>query len=187
MLLDAAVINMDLDVQLIDDCKNGSKSAYEELYKLYVKAMYNVSIRITNDREESEDVLQESFLSAFQNIDRLKERALFGSWLKRIVINKSIDSVKKRKEKFVSFDDIREKDVAEEEAANDENEVEYDIESVNKAVQLLPDGFRTVLTLYLFEDYSHKEIADVMGISENTSKTQYLRAKQRLIQLLKRK
>ena len=177
-----AVINMDLNIQLINDCKNGSKTAYEELYRLYVKAMYNISIRITNDSAESEDILQESFLSAFSNIDNLKENALFGSWLKRIVINKSIDFVKKRKLKFISFDTVE--NIQIEEEFEDESEINYTIESVNKAIKLLPDGFRTVLTLYLFEDYSHKEIAETMGISENTSKTQYLRAKKKLITLL---
>jgi RNA polymerase sigma factor (sigma-70 family) len=176
-------VKMDRSSQLVEDCKKGVKSAYEELYRLYSKAMYSISLRITNDKEESEDVLQESFLSAFNNIKQFKGESSFGSWLKRIVINKSIDAVKKRKIKFAEVEDIEQINIEEE--TEDGNEIEYTTESINKAVQLLPDGFRTVLTLYLFEDHSHKEIASVLGISESTSKTQYLRARKRLIELLK--
>lgn len=179
------VVNSDSTNQLIADCKNGVNSAYEKIYSLYSKAMFNISLRITNNREESEDVLQESFLSAFKNIQQFEGRASFGSWLKRIVVNKSIDAVKKRKVKFISFEDEQRDLVLEEET--DESEMEYSVEAVNQAVQLLPDGFRTVITLYLFEDYSHKDIGELLGISENTSKTQYLRAKKKLITLLNKK
>ncbi len=178
---------MGVNIQLVEEGRKGKESAYKELYNLYVKAMYNISLRITNNSMESEDIVQESFLSAFKNLDQLKEEKLFGSWLKRIVINKSIDCVNKRKEKFVSIDKISEVEIVEEEISEEENDIDYDIASVNRAVQLLPDGFRTVLTLYLFEDYSHKEIAVTLGISESTSKTQYLRAKKKLVSLLQNK
>jgi len=172
---------MDANFELIEACKKGSKSAFENVYKLYSQAMFSVSLRVTNNREESEDILQESFLSAFQNIQQYRGEASFGSWLKRIVINKSIDVVKKRRLKFTSINDI---DLVEDNTSEEENENDYSIETINKAVQQLPDGFRTVLTLFLFEDYSHKEIAEMLGISENTSKTQYLRARKKLSGLL---
>ncbi|MCC6691218.1 MAG: RNA polymerase sigma factor [Bacteroidia bacterium] len=175
---------MDPTTQLVEACKNGESSAFEGLYNLYSKAMFNISLRITNDREESEDVLQEAFLSAFKNINQFKGESTFGSWLKRIVINKSIDAVKKRKLKFTEVESIEALNILEEETGNDEIQISYTIEAVTKAIQFLPDGFRTVLTLYLFEDYSHKEIAEKLNISENTSKTQYLRAKKRLIEIL---
>lgn len=182
--MDTVLVNMSVTIQLVEEGKKGVERAYEELYKRYVKAMFNISLRITNDSMEAEDIIQESFLSAFKKMDQLKDPNVFGGWLKRIVINKSIDFVKKKKERLISFDDISETDIAEDENMDEENGVEYDVDSINRAVKLLPDGFRTVITLYLFEDYSHKEIAEMMGISESTSKTQYLRAKKKLISLL---
>lgn len=166
--------------ELVDECKKGSDTAFRNLYLLYSKAMFSISIRILNNREEAEDVLQESFISAFKKIRQYDSKASFGSWLKRIVINRSLDTLKKRKLNFVPLDDT---DLAEEESFAEDN-IEYDAEAIKKAIQQLPDGYRIVLTLYLFEDYSHKQIAEELNISEGTSKSQYSRARKKLIELI---
>lgn len=141
--------------------------------------MFNVAVRLLNSIPEAEDVLQESFISAFKSILQLRENAGFVSWLKKIVINKSLDVLRKRNLRFTSIDgqEIREEEPIEMEA-------EYTVEAIRAAVLKLPDGYRVILTLYLFEDYTHQMIANKLGISEGTSKSQYARAKKKLIKLL---
>jgi len=139
--------------------------------------MYNVGYRITGNEEDAEDVLQESFVSAFRNLDSYRGDASFGSWLKKIVINKAINVLKKRKWELMPED--KEFDVPEE-----ESEQEYlpglSVDRVREAIQQLPDGYRSVLSLYLLEGYDHQEIAEIMGITESTSKSQLNRAKNKL-------
>jgi RNA polymerase sigma factor (sigma-70 family) len=144
--------------------------------------MYNVCMRIVNHVGEAEDILQESFIDAFRNLDGFKGNSSFGAWLKRIVVNKSLNYLKKRKVEIVNEDALID-DVPDTTEAD-----EYDIKHVVNLIQQLPDGYRVVLTLYLVEEYSHAEIATMLNISESTSKTQYMRAKARIKeQLLKQR
>lgn len=145
--------------------------------------MFNVSFRIVNQHAEAEDVVQEAFLDAFVRIKEFREETTFGLWLKQIVINKSISCLRKRKMDLVPIDDVDIAEVPEE----DEESMELQIEQVKHAMALLPDGYRVVLTLYLFEGYDHEEIAHIMKFSENTSRTQYMRGKQKLHRLLAKK
>lgn len=162
---------------LIARCRTGDRDAHYRIYKLYARSMYNVSYRITGREEDAEDALQEAFISAFNNLDRYRGDATFGAWLKRIVVNKSINVLKKRKHELMPED--AQWDVAEEEEG-----VEYrgglTIDRVKRAIEELPDGYRTVLSLYLLEGYDHQEIAEIMAISESTSKSQLNRAKTKL-------
>lgn len=166
---------------LIKACINGDRSAQYALYKLYSKAMYNICYRITNDPDDAEDVLQESFLSAFRNLHTFKGESSFGAWLKRIVVNSSINHVKKNKLMYVQFEGHE----AESEADMKDEDIVLEINRVKEAVQQLPDGFRAVLSLYLFEGFDHREIASILDITESTSKSQYNRAKKRLKEILK--
>jgi RNA polymerase sigma factor (sigma-70 family) len=167
--------------ELVELCKKGDHKAFQELYNLHVRGMFNVSMRILHNRDEAEDVLQESFVAAFRHIQSFKEKSSFGSWLKRIVINKSLDALKKQNLHFIPLEDLN---IAEEENEETE-EVLYDAVTLQKAIERLPDGYRVILTLYLFEDYSHKMIAEKLTISESTSKSQYLRARKKLSAYLK--
>ncbi len=171
-----------IEDSVINRCKKGDNLAFKEIYNLYNKAMYNISFRLLNNLDDSNDVLQESFTKAFQNIHNFENEAAFGSWIKRVVINHSIDLLKKKKNNAISIDQI---EIVEE--IDEPNDIKYDIEIVKKCIQELPDGYRIVLTLYLFEDYSHKEIANTLKISEGTSKSQYNRAKKKIIQLIQDK
>lgn len=139
--------------------------------------MYNVSYRITGREEDAEDALQEAFISAFNNLDGYRGDATFGAWLKRIVVNKSINVLKKRKHELMP--DNEHWDIAEDESPSDYKE-SLSIDRVKKAIEELPDGYRTVLSLYLLEGYDHQEIAEIMSISESTSKSQLNRAKAKL-------
>ncbi len=170
-----------IHTEIVDRCLAGDREAYEELYRLYARAMFNVSLRITNDHEEAEDVLQEAFVSAFQYLNTYNKTATFGAWLKRIVVNKSLNHIKRRKLEVIPIED--ELDVIEE---YDIVDFDYNVAQVKRAMEQLPDGYRTVFSLYLLEGYDHGEIASIMGIAESTSKSQYNRSKKKLIEILKK-
>jgi RNA polymerase sigma-70 factor (ECF subfamily) len=163
---------------LLEACKKGDRKAQMEIYKSYYKAMYNVSLRIIKNTAEAEDVMQESFLSAFQKLDTFKGEVTFGAWLKRIVINKSLDLIKNKKA-IISLDTVA--DIPDEQ--NDDNYISYNdlsMQLVNKALSDLPEGYRLVLTLYLIEGYDHEEISQILNISNATFRTQYHRARKQL-------
>ncbi len=176
-------VYIDKHVSLVNDCRKGNRKAQFEIYKLYANAMYNVALRIVNDEAEAEDVLQEAFLDAFNRIADFRQETTFGLWLKQIVINRSINYLRKRKAEFVSIDDL---EIADEPSA-DEEETQLKVEAIKVAMNELPDGYRVVLTLYLFEGYDHEEIAHILKITENTSRSQYMRAKRKLNSLLEMK
>jgi RNA polymerase sigma factor (sigma-70 family) len=168
------------------ECKQGSKKACYELYKLYSKAMLNIAFRIVGNVAEAEDVLQESFLDAFNKLKDFRQETTFGLWLKQIVVHRSINLLRKRKMDLVDLDGEQIENIADHETEDDE-EVQYKAAQVKDAMKELPDGYRVVLSLYLLEGYDHEEIGQVLNISENTSRTQFLRAKRKLVEILKRK
>ena len=176
-------VYIDKHADLVNECRNGNRKAQFELYKLYANAMYNVALRIVNDDAEAEDVLQEAFLDAFGRIKDFRQETTFGLWLKQIVINRSINYLRKRKLELVSLDEIEVAD----EIETDFAETTLKVEAIKAAMNELPDGYRVVLTLYLFEGYDHEEIAHILKITENTSRSQYLRAKRKLNNLLEMK
>ena len=156
---------------------------YELLYQQYSKPMYNTCRRIVNNTADAEDILQESFIDAFRQIDKLENKAAFGGWLKRIVINKSINKVSRRHVNWVDIDSYA-YSIVEEESV-DEAEFVFKVAEIKKAIQQLPDGYRTVLCLRLLEDYKHEEVAEILKISSSTARTQYTRAKRKLLQIIK--
>ena len=167
--------------ELIARCKGGDREAHFQLYKLYARAMYNVSYRITGRAEDAEDALQEAFISAFRNLNSYRGDAAFGAWLKRIVVNKAINLVKKHRLERIPDDETWE--VPETEPSSEYREG-LTVERVQKAMEALPDGYRTVLSLYLIEGYDHEEIGQILNISESTSKSQLNRAKSKLRDIL---
>ena len=149
--------------------------------------MFNVSLRILNHHAEAEDVLQEAFLDAFQKIHDFRQTSTFGAWLKQIVVNRSINQLRQRKVEFDDIDDEHQQfdnKLADNQDFNEEN-LELRVTQVRAAIQQLPHGFRTVLSLYLLEGYDHEEIANILNISEVTSRTQYIRAKKKLIEIIR--
>jgi len=145
--------------------------------------MFNISYRITRNQEIAEDVLQEAFVNAFQHIESYQRKASFGAWLKKIVVNKAISHLRKQQLEFTEINDRL--DISNENNEVDEREINMKVETVREAILKLPNGFRVVFSLYLLEGYDHKEIAEILGISESTSKTQYNRAKKKLREILK--
>ncbi len=175
--------DLDIDGQIIERCKKGEVKAQFLLYRKYSKAMYNIAIRFLNNKMDAEDVLQESFVTAFEKLDDLTSNNAFAGWLKRIVINNCIAFIKKNR--FV-FDDIE--DHYPVELVDDpESDLNIDPAIVHNSIKELPSGGRTILVLHALEGFKHREIAEMLGISESTSKTQYKRALDLLFIQLKQK
>lgn len=168
--------------EVIENCRQGNRQAQFELYRLYSKAMYNICLRMLKDEMDAEDILQNSFMDVFTKLHTFQHQSSIGAWIKRIVINNCINFLKKRRliieeldEKFTNVTDER---------PNDIPEKKMSVEQINQAVHLLPDGYRVVFNLYMFEGYDHKEIGKILNVSEATSKSQYSRAKKKLKELL---
>jgi RNA polymerase sigma factor (sigma-70 family) len=170
---------------VIAGCKRGDRKAQYEIYKQYSKAMYNVALRITGDTLEAEDVLQEGFLIAFDKIASYRNEATFGAWLKKIMVNVALNQVRKRRYQFSEIDEDDDYEDSSPQEAQVEEDINFQAAQIRKAVESLPDGFRIVFTLYLLEGYDHAEIAEILGISVSTSKSQYNRAKKKLQEMLK--
>lgn len=179
--MDAAFV--DKHYNLVVECKQGSKKACYELYRLYSKAMLNVAFRIVGNIADAEDVLQESFLDAFSKLKDFRQDTTFGLWLKQIVIHRSINLLRKRKVEWIEFESSEFEDIPDEEDF-DEEDLQYQVKLVKAAMSKLPEGYRVVLSLYLLEGYDHEEIGQILNIAENTSRTQFLRAKRKLQALL---
>jgi len=166
---------------LVQRSQQGDRQAQNELYKLYVQAMYNICRRMMGDDEEARDVLQEAFVTAFSMIRSLKHEVTFSAWLKRIVINHCLNALKKKRLMTV---DLKESDDFTEESNEDPDFREYRVRRIMAAIDKISDGCKTVLNLYLFEGYDHKEIGQILGITEATSKAQYSKAKSKIRKLL---
>jgi len=168
--------------EIIEHSKAGNVKAQFELYSLYSRAMFSICMRMLNRREEAEDILQEAFAEIFDKLESFRYESAFGSWAKRIVINKCINHLRRKRP------DIRfEAEITDRETDNetpDYESLELQVEKIKRAMSGLPDGFRIIFSLYALEGYDHEEIALILGISKSTSKTQYMRAKSKLKELI---
>ena len=168
---------------LIRGCRVNDRKAQVQVYKLYYKAMYNTALRILNNSAEAEDVMQEAFLEAFRKIETYREESSFGTWLRRIVVNKAVDAFRKTKD-LVSMDEY---DVEVADQMEDENYIQVlstRVEEIRKAIHGLPDNYRIILSLFLLEGYDHEEIAQILNISYGLSRTRYSRARKKLLEFI---
>ena len=167
--------------QLILRCKKGDKTAQFTIYKQYYKAMYNTAFRILNDSFEAEDVMQESFLSAFTKLDSFSENVTFGAWLKRIVINNSIYHYKKNsKYNNVPLDDVIYKIEDASEGIDSSELTGLKTNQVLETMNTLKENYKICLTLHLIEGYDYEEIGDILNISQANCRTMISRAKESL-------
>lgn len=169
--------------ELVLRCQRGDRRAQSMLYQQYARVMYNHCLRMLGKVEDAEDAMQMAFVDVFTHIDSFRFEASVGAWIKRIVTNSCINLLRQRKLQWEELS--AQHDVAAEEETTDDQALLLSVDAVRKAVQQLPDGYRVVLTLYLFEGYDHQEIASILDISEATSKSQYSRARRRLRELLR--
>jgi RNA polymerase sigma-70 factor (ECF subfamily) len=174
---------LDHHENLVNGLRQQNRDAQFEIYKLYNVAMFNTALRIVKSQAEAEDVLQEAFLAAFTKIDHYKGDSTFGAWLKRIVVNKSINALQRQKASLVSLDELP-YEKAGQQAPEDDYTILWNVDQIMKAVSELPDGYRIVFSLYLLEGYDHREIAQILDISEGGSKSQFNRAKKKLRDIL---
>jgi RNA polymerase sigma factor (sigma-70 family) len=174
----------DIHRELIERGREGDRLAQQQLYKLYSGAMYSICLRLTGKKEDAEDVLQEAFTEALMRLNTFRFESTFGAWLKRIVINRSINFLRRRKTEWVNIENLNEGKFAEEEEIDYEG-IRLTVDRVKEAISKLPDGFRIIFSLYMLEGYDHQEIGDILGISESTSKTQFHRAKLRIREYFK--
>ncbi len=134
-----------------------------------------------NSQAEAEDMLQEAFTEAFMKLHTFRYESTFGAWLKRIVVNKCINEIKRRKADLNFVEDIA---VFSERKEDDEINVGLNVKDIKKATESLPDGSRMIFSLYLLEGYDHREIAQILNVSESNSKSQYMRAKRKVKEIL---
>ncbi|MEY2949453.1 MAG: hypothetical protein RLZZ248_654 [Bacteroidota bacterium] len=165
---------------LVNACKEGSASAQQELYLRYSDAMFNTCLRIVGNRQDAEDLLQVAFTKVFLKIKTFRGESTIGAWIKKIVVNLSLNHIKRNR---VFFEEVSEMEDTHVEPIIEENQLS--VEKIKGAMNLLPDGYRLVFSLYLLEGYDHSEIASILKISEATSKSQYSRAKRKIKELLK--
>ncbi|MFK2820671.1 sigma-70 family RNA polymerase sigma factor [Flavobacteriaceae sp. LMIT009] len=173
-----------LTIDIIEQCKLNDRKAQMKLYNQYCDGMYIVAMRFVKDSMEAEDIVQESFIKAFQKLHQFKGEVTFGAWLKRIVVNKSIDLLKSKKQQMLEIDEVHLKVVD----TNYEDEWLVDdaitLDEVKAAINKLPDKYRYVVMLFLIEGYDHQEIAQILNISQVASRTQLSRGKTKLKELL---
>ncbi len=168
--------------EIIEQCKAGNVKAQFQLYTLYSRAMFSICMRILNRREEAEDILQESFAEIFDKLDTFRFESAFGSWTKRIVINKCINYLNKKRPEIRFEAELNETEMEEDNL--DYENLNLQVEKVKRAISELPDGYRVIFSLYALEGYDHEEISSILGISESTSKSQYMRAKLKIRDLI---
>lgn len=168
---------------LIHRCLANDRHAQQTLYRQYCDAMYNVCYRMLGNEGDAEDTLQESFIDIFRRLDSFRGESSLGAWIKRIVINHCLNVFKKRR---ITFEVLEDQDLHIHDDLHTENSdhIVYEVARVREAMMKLPHGYRQVLTLYLIEGYDHGEIAEILGIQESGSKSQYSRAKAKLRELL---
>ena len=170
------VLLMLSEKQLIQGCRKGERQAQKELYDCYAPMMMGISMRYCKSTQEAEDVVQEAFMKVYDNIKQFKGEGNLVFWIRRIVINTALNSERGKMYLFPMVD-VRDINVHTE---KDFSLRDYSFQDLLKLINQLPDGCRAIFNLYAIEGYSHKEIGEILSISEGTSKSQYARAKQLL-------
>lgn len=171
--------------KIVEQCRGNNSKAQMQLYRMFSQSMFNTSLRIVGNKNLAEDVMQEAFLAAFEKIKDCKTPEHFGSWLKRIVVNRSIDEIRKKRISLIPLEEtLPLADDGQEYKPEEDMEKEKLLEYIRKAITLLPDGYRIVLTLKLLEDYDYSTIAKEMDLAESTVRSQFVRGRQKLLEII---
>jgi RNA polymerase sigma-70 factor (ECF subfamily) len=169
------------DEQIASGCKSSDAIAQKALYDKFSRKMYGVCLRYAKGREEAEDFLQEGMITVYQRISSFNQEGSLEGWVRRVVVNTCLEHLRKQKLQWVNIDEV-------EESAEDGFTMEkINIKDLLEVINALPTGFKAVFNLYAIEGFTHKEIAELLSISEGTSKSQYARAKAVLIKKLEDK
>lgn len=168
------------DLQLARACLNGNEKAQKRLFEKYSGQMMAVCLRYGADHQEAEDMFQDGFIKVFQKLEKYNGKGALGAWIRRTMANNALDQIRKNKREndHVSQYEVEFKLENEDRVEPfDDDQPKLTNDRLTTLIQEMPPGYRTVFNMYVVEEYSHKEIADQMGISESTSKTQYRKAK----------
>jgi len=171
-------------IDLVERCKANDREAQLKLYRQYCDGMLCVAMGFLKNIDDAEDVVQDSFIRAFQRIEQYRGEVTFGAWLKRIVINRSLDFLKTKKERHVELNEVHMKVVENEDWSVAD---EVTVTEVKSKMEELPEKYRQVVQLFLVEGYDHAEISQIMDITESACRTRLLRGKGFLKELLKNK
>ncbi len=172
------------DSNIIDQCRKGQQLAQMQIYSTFYKRVYNACYRVLYDSLEAEDAMQESFLKAFSSLDSYRESVPFEAWLVRIGINTSIDKLRKRNLETVDFNENINYDIVDSDDSEEWEQILDRVEQVKTAITKLPESSRLIVNLYLIEGYDHEEISEILNIAPGTVRIQYMRAKQKLLELV---
>jgi len=175
----------DFQQNILERCKSGDRQAQRQLYEHFSGKMFAVCLRYANSRHDAEDVLQEGFVKVYRDLHQFRGEGSFEGWMRRVIVNVALQNLRKQKGglQFTELENVDYKLSDTDDSVFDENEKGA---ALIKLMHKMPTGFRTVLNLYVLEDYSHQEIADELGISVGTSKSQLNRAKAYLKGLLEK-
>ena len=174
------------DLTLVNECAKGNSKAQRALFDKFAPKMLAVCQRYLRNSQEAEDVLQDGFVKVFQKIVDFKMEGSLEGWIRRIVVNTALDTIRKNKK---LLNDVQVEEVQYKVSFTDHQFDGMDLAQLMKLIDGMPDGYRIVFNMFAIEGYSHKEIADTLGVTENTSKSQYSRARAFLrtqIELLER-
>lgn len=173
---------MNIEEQLIQKCLRNEPKAQKQFYKAFAAKMYGICLRFVKNEMEADDLLQEGFIKVFENLKNFRNEGSIEGWVRRIIVNTAINYIKKN---VVFHQEVDIENIGEFEIIEDSAISKLSMEDLLKMIQDLPDGKRMVFNLYTFEGYAHHEIAEIMGISVNTSKSQLAKAKKILQEKLK--
>jgi RNA polymerase sigma-70 factor (ECF subfamily) len=171
-------------VNLAKLCVQGDRKAQETLYKMYYGKMLPVCMRYAENSEHAKDILQDSFIKIFNKIKLYDGKGSLEGWIRRIVVNNSIDEYRRKKKDFIKVESIENYQSIEMEDEDEEDELEFKPSQIIQAMQELTPAYRTVFNLYIFEELTHREIGEKLGISEGTSKSNLAKAKRNLRNIL---
>jgi RNA polymerase sigma-70 factor (ECF subfamily) len=168
------------EAQLVNDCINGKRQAQRSLYEQFAPKMYAIAMRYAKTTLEADDILQESFINVFKHIKSFAQDCPIEFWIRKIVINQALKAGRSK------YDKAFKEEVNDINYNSEENLIldQFDLEELLQIIRRLPDGFQQIFNLYAIEGYKHKEIAELLGISVGTSKSQYARARAQLQEML---
>ena len=170
---------------LIQNCQNNQKAAQAELYKNYSAKLFSVCLRYADSYEDAQDYFQDGFIMIFNKINQFRFEGSFEGWMRRIIVNACIEKYRNKNHLYVVNEEITQDDWLEDDKVEDEwNDYSYD--ELLEIIRELPERYRQVFNLYVMEEYSHQEIAEMLQITVGTSKSNLSRAKEKLKELLKK-
>lgn len=176
------------DLYLISECRKNDRRAQMQLYNTYCKRVYNSCLRIFRNAQDAEDAMQDSFLKAFANLDKYEQSMPFAAWITRIAVNTSIDKLRKKDIEVIDFNEnIGSAHIVDADDNEDWDRIINKVDEVKAAIDKLPESSRIIINLYLIEGYDHDEIAEILNVAAGTVRVKYMRAKQRLVELIQNK